>query len=63
MSELFDELVEGLTAYKEFAEGKRTLRNETLAAFPYDERVIITADLKKRKGRHKIEQVATPFPS
>lgn len=30
MSELFDELVEGLTAYKEFTEGKRTLRTETI---------------------------------
>lgn len=30
MSELFNELVEGLTAYREYQQGKRTLRTETL---------------------------------
>lgn len=30
MSELFNELVEGLTTYKAFAEGKITLKTETL---------------------------------
>lgn len=29
MSELFDELIEGLNAYKDFTQGKITLRVET----------------------------------